>query len=361
MSFLASYIYVFVPLVTVLSFCPIYKINDNKFPNILSTLIVFGLILIILITRDILAPADMENYKRMYHGSDTFSKVFEVYHKNYFFSFLMYLGNVFNMPYKVFFTVLSMLYLYMFYAGLKLIFKEPKYYILSLALFSLSSTFVLLFTNVIRQGLALSLLVLAMGLILNNKKLLSYIVILLAVFSHFSILPITLFLWAAKHLSDIKIKLIYIILLLFLPILGILFLSSFTQLGGMFDKIQSFSQQDYDNKVVYIKVVFLYTFLLIFYFYGEKLENFKIYAFRYIFNVYLLIVSLMLFTLSVLLLSSRFLYFASGLVPILLSFIFYSKRNLINIKMRYFLFVVGAIFYGLAIYHYKSITMQLGI
>ena len=222
---LASYIYIFVPLIMILSFFPIYKINDNKFPNILSILIVFGLILIILITRDLLAPADIENYKYMYSKSDTFAQVFEIYHKNYFFSFLMYLGNIFNMSYEIFFTALSILYLYIFYIGLKLIFKRPKYYILAIVLFSLSSTFVLLFTNVIRQGLALSLLILAIGLILNNKKLLSYIVLLLAVFSHFSTLPIILFLWVARHLSDIKIKLRYIILLLFLPILGTLLLS----------------------------------------------------------------------------------------------------------------------------------------
>ena len=105
----------------------------------------------------------------------------------------------------------------------------------------------------------------------------------------------------------------------------------------------------------------MYIFLFIFYFYGEKLGNFKIYAFRYIFNVYLLIISLILFILPVLLLSSRFIYFASGLIPILLSFIFYSKINLVNIKIRYFLFIIGTISYGLAIYNYKSITMQLGI
>ena len=361
MPFLAFYIYLFVPLVTLLSFLPIYKINNNKFPNIISIFIVFGLILIILITRDVLAPTDIGNYKYMYSKSDTFAQVFEIYHKNYFFSFLMYIGNIFNMPCELFFRLLSILYLYIFYIGLKLIFKEPKYYILALVLFSLSSTFVLLFTNVIRQGLALSLLILAIGLILNKKKLLSYIIIILAIFSHFGILPIVLFLWVAKYLSDVRIKLRYIILLLFLPILGTMLLNSFAQLGGLFNKIQSFAHKDYNNNLVYIKVIILYIFIFIFYFYGKKLGNFKIYAFRYIFNLYLLIISLVLFTLPVLLLSSRFLYFASGLMPILLSFIFYSNRNLVNIKIRYLLFVTGAIFYGLAIYNYKSITMQLGV
>jgi hypothetical protein len=248
-----------------------------------------------------------------------------------------------------------------FYSGLRLIFNQARYYILALVLFSISSTFILLYTNVIRQGLALSLLVLAIGLIVYNKKKISYFIMVLAIFSHFSILPIILFLFLAKYLSKKLINFKYILLLPLLIILGMIFLSSFAQLGGLFQKIQSFSEYNYNNDIVYIKVIILYGLLYLFYVYGIRFDNFKIYAYKYIFNIYLLILGLIMFTLPVLLLSSRFLYFASGLIPILLAFIFYSKRNLINIKVRYLLFIYGLAIYGLAIYNYKSITIQLGI
>lgn len=361
MQFLYIYIFIFVPTIVFFAILPSVKIGTRKFPNTITGLIVFSFISIILIARDIKAPADMVNYAWMYKNAFNFEYVFNAYHGNVFFSFLMYLGNFFNMSQELFFTLLSILYLYIFYLGLKLIFNQPKCYISAIVLFSLTSTFLLLFTNVIRQGLALSLLILAIGLILKRKKILAYFVMILAIFSHFSILPIILFLFLAKYISTKQTKFIYILLVPLLAILGMLLLSSFAQLSGLFQKIQSFSEKDYNNTIVYIKVIILYGLLCLFYIYGKRFDVFKIYSYKYIFNVYLLVLSLVIFTLPVLLLSSRFLYFASGLVPILLVFIFYSKRNFFNIKIRYLFFITGSIIYGLFVYNYPSVSNQLGV
>jgi hypothetical protein len=303
----------------------------------------------------------MVNYIPMYHKSDNLNYVFTVYHGNYFFSFLMYLGNLLNINEDSFFKIFSIFNFLTLVVGIKLILKKQKYYILAIVLFLLSSTFILIYTNVIRQGLAFSLLVLGIGLFLNKKIKLSYFSFILSLFSHFSIFPILGILYLSKLLTNKKIKLSYIFILPIIIVLGMFLLQSLGQFGGLFNKIQYFAHAEYNNKLVYIKVLIMYGFLFIIYLYGTKYNNFYNYNYRYLYNVYLLSLGLVFFTLPIIALSSRFLYYISGLMPILLTYIFYSKLNLFNLKIRYIFSVMLMLIYGIGIYNFPSIKMQLGI
>lgn len=362
MQFLNIYLYIFTPLLMFFAFMPNYKGIKKTVPSSIITIFIFVFIILLLMLRDINAPSDMVNYSWMYEQASIFEKAVTQYHGNVFFSFLMYLGNELSLDKEVYFYLLSILFLISYSVGLKLIFKDNKHYLLALSFFAISSTFILLFTNVIRQGLALSLLVLAIGLILNKKKVLSGIVLILAMFSHFSILPIVAFFIMARYLLD-KNKLIFVLILTLplLPIFGNFLLSLFAFLGGLFNKIESFGEKDYNNTLVYIKVILLYASAVLYYIYGKKYQLFDNTNFKYIFIVFLLILALIFFTLPVLLLSSRFLYYASGLMPILFAFIFYSKRNIININYRYLIFIGMSIAYGYVVYNFPSTKIQLGL
>jgi len=362
MQLLSIYLYIFVPLLMFFAFMPSYKGIKAILPSSVITFLIFTFIVLLLLLRDINAPADMKNYNWMYEQASSFDDALTIYHGNVFFSYLMYLGNSLYLSNSFYFYLLSILYLLSYFIGLKLIFKNPKSYILALSFFAMSSTFVLLFTNVIRQGLALSLLILAIGLILNRKKISASIVLVLAIFSHFSILPIIL-LFIITHYLINKNKFVFTLFLLipFLPLLGSLLLSILASIGGLFHKIESFGDAEYNNKLVYIKAFLLYASAIIYFIYGKRYFLFQKIAFKYIFILYLLIVAFIFFTLPVLLLSSRFLYYASGLMPILFTFLFYSKKNIMNINYRYLIFFIISISYGYIVYNFPSVTMQLGL
>lgn len=362
MQLLNIYLYIFTPILMFLAFMPNYKGIKRTLPSSIITIFIFSFIILLLILRDINAPTDMVNYSWMYEQASTFEKAITPYHGNIFFSFLMYLGNELSLDKEVYFYLLSILFFISYSVGLKLIFNDNKHYLLALSFFAVSSTFILLFTNVIRQGLAFSLLVLAIGLILNKKKVLSGIVLILAIFSHFSILPIIAFFITARYLLDKnKLILVLILTLPLLPIVGSFLLGLFASLGGLFNKIESFGELDYNNTLVYIKVVLLYASAILYYIYGKKYQLFENINFKYIFVLFLLILALIFFTLPILLLSSRFLYYASGLMPILFAFVFYSKRNIININYRYLVFIGISIAYGYVVYNFPSIKIQLGL
>jgi hypothetical protein len=343
------------------AFMPNYKGIKKTVPTSIITLFIFVFIFILLILRDINAPSDMVNYSWMFIQASDFQSAMSQYHGNIFFSFLMYIGNFISLDKETYFYILSLLFLVIYAVGLKLIFKNSKHYLLALSFFAISSTFVLLFTNVIRQGLALSLLVLAIGLLLSNKKLLATLILVCSIFSHFSILPIVTFILLIKYILN-KNKLIFIFLLAIplLPILGSFLLGLFASLGGLFNKIESFGSKDYNNTLVYIKVVLLYMSAVLFYIYGKKYLLFNNINYKYIYMLYLLILGLIFFTLPVLLLSSRFLYYASGLMPILFASIFYSRQNIININYRYLIFIGMSITYGYVVYSFPSTKLQLG-
>jgi hypothetical protein len=355
---LKFYLPIFLLLSSLIAFMPLYK--GMKIPNYLSSIAAFSLISIILIFRDVNAPVDMKSYTHIYSEVKYFNDIFNAYQGDVTFAFLMYLGKILNFTSDTFFKIMSILYLIIIYQSFRYIFSKKKHAILALVLFSLSSTFVLMFTNGLRQGLAIVLLVLFVGLFIKRKRLISYIVMILSIYSHSSVLPFIVFIFIASYFSRKNIK--YKLLFILMPFL--IFIGSIAGdiLAAYFYKIQSsinYSNNGYDNKLVYVKVLVLYVFGILCYVYGYKYDNFKIYGYKLIFNIYLLSLMLVFITLPILFISSRFLYYPSALMPIMLTYLFFSRKGILNINYTYVVYLFGMLIYGYIVYSYPSVQVQL--
>ena len=359
-EFLRVYIFFFVILASGLAFGGFTK-EGGKF-SILWISVVFFLSVVVLISRNPIAPSDSNNYLMMYAEQVDFESIFTAYHGNLFFSFTQYIGNVFGFSGEEFLIIQTLFIYTISFLGFRFIFLSNKMLLMAFSFFVLTSTFVLLFTNVIRQGLALSLFLLAIGLLFRKNVFLSYFTLLLAVFSHFSAI-ILLFIFFAVRSFHLKSKHLHLVILItpFLPVFSDLFLSRLASIGGLFNKIESFSSKEYNNSLVYVKVLILYLSLIGFYYFGVFKKAFNNERYFFIFKIYLCLVVFVFFTLPVLLLSSRYLYYSSAMLPILYTYALYHQPNIVGKKVRFYFGLVFSILYGVFVYSFKSTRMQLGI
>lgn len=357
---LAIYVYYFVLISSIIAFSGL--INGLNKNSTLGIIIMLLSIIFLLILRDPLAPDDAENYISMYNQQSSFYNVFNTYHGNVFFSFTQYIGNIIGLSAEKFIITQTLFFCLLTFVGLRLIFQSNKMLLMSLSFFVLTSTFILLFTNVIRQGLALSLILLATGLFIRNYRFSAYFTLLLAIFSHFSALAI---LGIILLVRNVRIKNKYILLMIlmlpFVPIVSHFFILDLALIGGLFEKIESFANINYSNTLVYAKILILYFSLIIFYLMGIYNFAFEDGIYFFIFKLYLLIMFLLMFTLPVLLLSSRYIYYASALLPILYTFVLFRQSNIISINVRFGAGLVTSIIVGSFVFSFDSTRMQLGI
>ena len=357
---LSIYIYPYVFIVVLLGFVGFFK-GGEKF-SLPSVFLLHFLTVLLLLFRNPFAPDDAANYLQMYELQGSFNDVFTAYHGSYFFSFTQYVGNIFSLEGRSFLIAQSIFFYFISSAGLRMLFKSNRMYLMCLAFFSLTSTFLLLYTNVVRQGLALSLIIFSLGCFTRNFRNVGYACLFLSVFSHFSSVLIV----GAIFLTRCTVfkKTWYLWLLIFLPSLTVvsqLFIFSLSSLGGFFLKIEAFSNINYNNTLVYVKVFLIYLSAVFFYVIGSKFNMFSAPLYRFVFSIYVFSIAIVFFTLPVLLLSSRYLYYSSALMPILYTLFFFNKPNFFTVRTR---FIVGfsAIFIlGFVVYNFSSTRSQLGI
>ncbi|MEO3879137.1 EpsG family protein [Rheinheimera fenheensis] len=357
---LLGYLLVFVPLTVFLAFLPSYKGLRPLAPVCSGFIIclVFG----VLILRDPNAPADSINYSVMFDSLNGFKSVFDVYHKNYTYSFIQYVFKSMGLSFESFSILFSILCFSLSAVGLRLIFSDSRQFTSALAFFVLTSTFVLLYTNVVRQGLALGFTLILIGCLLRRCYILSFFIAVLAVFSHFSALIFCLaIIFSLLFPSSKKRYLLLVLLVPILPVVGSFALSVFSSIGGLFSKIDSFAAKDYSNTLVYIKVAMLYGIVLFIGISGLRAsdsENNR--TFKFLSDIYLYLTSVVFLTLPILLLSSRFLYYAGALLPVLFVHVFFSWKAF-NINIKAVLAAVFCFVFGYFVYFYKSTGMQLGL
>lgn len=359
-NILAIYVYYFVFTSAIIAFSGLIN-GLNKY-SIVGIIFMLLSSVFLLILRDPLAPADAINYLYMYDQQQSFYNIFNAYHGNIFFSFTQYVGNIIGLSAEKFFIIQTLFFYFLTFVGLRLIFQSNKMFLMSLSFFVLTSTFTLLFTNVIRQGLALSLILLATGLFIRNNRFSAYFALLLSIFSHFSALVIVGIFLLVRNVR-IKNKYIFLLILIlpFVPIVSQFFIANLASIGGLFEKIESFGKKDYSNTLVYMKILILYFSLIVFNHMGIYKGAFKNENYFFIFKLYLLIVFLVMFTLPVLLLSSRYIYYASALLPILYTFVLFHRPNIISLHFRFYFGLVISVVFGFFVYSFDSTRMQLGI
>lgn len=357
---LAVYVYPFVLFSVFLAFMGMVK--GLKRYSLVGILLMVELTLVLLLLRDPLSPLDSVNYKVMFNDQDSFQDIFEVYHGNYFFSFTQYLGNLSGLTAEQFSIIQTIGFYILTFIGLRLIFSSNKLFLTALSLFVLTSTFVLLYTNVIRQGLALALIILSIGFFIKNYRFSGYLLLFLAIFSHTSAIIIMAIFIAVRFFKIPKAFWFWsLILVPFSPLVFLIMMDSITLLGPLFSKVESFSNKNYNNALVYIKVAILYISLLLFYFFGARRSLFEDERYFFIFKIFSLIVSVVVFTLPVLLLSSRYLYYASAFLPVLYTFVLYHKPNIFNLTTRFYMGFIVTLIFGMFVYSFKSVRIQLGI
>ncbi|MBR7889327.1 EpsG family protein [Marinomonas sp. A79] len=357
---LAIYVYPFVLVSAMLAFLGLTK-GLSRY-SIVGVFFIFISSVLLLLLRDPLAPADSRNYLWMYKEQKNFNNIFNAYHGNVFFSFTQYLGNLAGLSFETFFIIQTLFFYLLSFIGLRLIFQSNKMFLMSLSFFVLTSTFVFLFTNVVRQGLALSLILLAAGLFIKNYRFSGYFALFLAIFSHFSTIVVAGIFFVVRN-TNINVRYVFFLILIlpFVPIFSQFFLANLGVMGGFFQKIESFSSKDYNNNLVYFKVIILYFSLVVFYYIGRYRQAFNNDGYFFIFKVYMLIVFFVMFTLPVLLLSSRYLYYASALLPILYTFVLFHRPNIISIHARFYFGLLMSVVFGLFVYSFHATRMQLGI
>jgi hypothetical protein len=277
------------------------------------------------------------------------------YHGDIFFSLFMYIFNKLGIESDIFFLIQPILYAFITIIAFRGI--DKRHWLAMYSLFILTSTFLLLYNNVLRQGLALSFLFLSLACMINKEMGKFYLFSLFAVLSHSS----AIFFFFAMMLARLNISFkVSLLILFFIPLLPVFFLKSM----GLFQilevsKVAKFYNYGYENQLVYIKCLVLYFFAIFFSFYLEyyRIRNFR---FSYLVKVYVYLTAISIMLLPVLLLSSRFLYYASALLPVLFTYLYIFKLNKMPLPVWICILLISSMTFGLQIYNYSSIKDVLG-
>ncbi|MFD2632138.1 EpsG family protein [Idiomarina piscisalsi] len=340
--------------------------NGKKYSLFFSVLLVF-LYVILMLVRDVSAPNDFGNYTIMYEQLTSFGKVWNAYHGNYTFSFLQYLGRATGLSSEQFHALFSLLTALLMYRAFYLLLEDKKYALIAFALFLLSSTFIFLYANVLRQGLALSLMMLAAAYYWRRKGFSFLIVSVLAFFAHFSAIIFFLAILLGKWLPLRRnLGRALLILLPALPLFGYI-LMDVLGLVSLLQSVEKYSNYDYSSKIFYVKLVISYFFLVSLFILNNSNKK---YAFQpkvnlaekstYVFSVYGYLIAASFALLSIPLMSARVHYFSNALMPMLaVIFLFLPFRLRFEVKVTLVVAIATAV--GMVSYFYPSSASQLGV
>lgn len=354
---LELYIYPFVFFMTVIGFSVLIKNSSRFYFPILALSIL--LTLIVLLLRDPFSPYDSINYAWMYEEQKSIHNIFNAYHGDYFFSFTQYIGNFFGIEVSNFLIIQSIVFYIFSVIGFKLLLKDFRCFLLCICFFSLTSTFVLLYTNVMRQGLALALLLLSFGFFYRRFFLLGIIFSVFSIYSHVSSLLVYVVFAILINFNFSKRS--YLIFIAILPLTSLFssFLLKFA--GGFTLKIDSLASQEYSNNLVYLKLALMYISSLLFYWFLSKVDEFKNDSYHFLMTVYVSALFMSFIFLPVLLVSSRYIYYASAFLPVLYSVMLCYKNNIFNVYARFFVGMLISFLFGIFVYSFDSTRAQLGI
>lgn len=355
------YILSYVLLISLISFF-IQSTVDNNNKSIkldIFASLIFFLSSIVLIIRDPMEANDSINYKMMYSMSGNFYDAISMYHGNYAFSLTMFIGNYLSLNYETYARCLSILMSFITLISFRNLCDNKKHYVISFSFFVISSSFILMYTNVMRQGLALCLILYSISMIIQGKYLFSIVFLIISLLSHSSslvfLIAIPIALIINSKIDDRKLS---IIISLSIPIFYVvgLFVVKHIPLQGLLNRISTLSQESYNNSIIFIKVLIIYFCVLACSVININLKSKNI---KLILCICLLtLLSISIFSFSTLF-ASRMLYYISVFSSILFAKIIIDSRNselLKGIMILCFIFS-----YGTFVFSYDSTASQLGI
>lgn len=321
-----------------------------------------------------MAATDADNYGNMYSSVSGFWSIFQSYHGNFVFTFFMFLGKQLSLDLKSFLLVYPIICFSFSFIGISLL-TSYRYLPIGLSFFIINPGFILLFSNVLRQGLALSFLFLAIACHFRGKNKLKYLFFVLTIFSHFSSLIIIVTFFITIYLSKGKtnpqiIKMMGLVALM-TPIILLISVStpqllvSLSQLGGLFTKIdQYYSEYDYESKIFYVKLAFSFllsiaNLFIITNFSRKEMVSPSTYTFMFFIQTSILIVFLFL---PIPLIASRLLYYSELLVSVVIVNTYRAIATGNQLRyINFYLLWLLTIMVGAFVYLYPSIRTATGL
>lgn len=206
-----NYFFLFYPLL-VFSFLGVNYLFKRKF--FFLSIIFFILFFSALVgLRNVDSSTDTAYYADVFQNSISLEEIISgrmSWKGDYFFGFLTYLIRSFFENYNIYFFLLALISLSVLFFGLYRIYaekfnKRDSEYILYISIFFLTYIPFLMYGNTVRQGLAVSLSVLALSY-LRNSLLIYFFISILALFTHKSAIlllffPIYFYLLSNKNLN----------------------------------------------------------------------------------------------------------------------------------------------------------------
>lgn len=340
--------------------------RGKKYTVFFSLILIF-LFITLMLLRDVSAGSDFGNYTAMYEQQGSFNNVWEVYHRNYTFSFLQYLGQTVGLDSKQFYSVFSIFSALLVYRAFYLFFEDKRLALLAFGFFLLSSTFIFMYANTLRQGLALSLMMLSISYYWKRKYIVFFVFSILAIFSHFSSVIFLVSVVLAKWVP-LKgvIGRLYLLVLLLLPFMGYIVLEV-TGLSSISKSLERYSEHGYSSNIFYVKLVISYLFIVLLFLLNKSSKSnaspskMKFYEkYTYIYSIYGYLIAASFIFLSIPIVSSRLHYFSNAFMPILaVTFLFTSFR--FKFETKIFLVFLLAMSVGVVSYLYPSSASQLGV
>ena len=229
----------------------------------------------------------------------------------------------------------------LFYAYYKIINGSKYYYLFPFVIFLIlmSSTVISNYANLLRQGLAISFVLMSIAYMLEKNYKYGYLFLLLALFSHKSVIIFFIIYFFVFH-TKIKLKKYLFALFASIPFL---FLNVSTIIGSNFFLLsEKFNAYQESNSTMLLYRVILLFFIALFLYIFLK-NKYYTYTFDKIFKIYIsvLINSLIFFKIEII--SGRLLYYASILLPyFIFYFLFYFKQK----TLYFFVVTIFSLLYG---------------
>lgn len=232
----------------------------------------------------------------------------------------------------------------LFYAYYKIINGSKYYYLFPFIIFLIlmTSTVVANYGNLLRQGLAISLVLMSISYMLEKKYRYGYLFLILALFSHKSTI-IFFIIYFFVFYKEIKLKYYFFGILATLPFiffnLSDLIANNFFFLA---EKINTY--QDSSSRMLLYKSILLFLVALFLYLFFENKDY--TYTFDKIFKIYLSVLMFSFVFFKIEIISGRLLYYPSILLPyFIFYFIFYFKQK----NLYYFIVTILSTLYGFLI------------
>lgn len=333
------------------------SLSNKKISTLISYLSIITFAIVIGL-RDVYYGSDTPTYVNYFNEYTTLSNLFEKfqYKGDYLFFMIGWFVKQITIYPEVYIFFLSFLSIVIFYLSYLKLIKNYICQYKNILLYSsfFTSTILLIYANVIRQGLSISLIVLSIYLFSMKKFKSAFFILLCASFIHkaaflfFIILPIVFI----YNISIKKLLFFSVISLIFMKfnLLAIIIPEDFFIIGSI---LSGYANTNFNVDNLSLKIIVLSISLI--YFYLVTTKN-KEYYFNKLFKIYLFLYSFIVISYPFGKFCERLILYDSILLPIL----FFMTIKIFKQKMlMLFFYLIISSLYGIYVINHPSILANI--